>query len=75
MTHDCIERTDDHTSIEGASHDFVTVERLRAMVAEQYAEELLEALADAVAGLSHWRARAQNLLRKIAAAELPEPPK
>jgi len=42
------------------------------IVAELRAQELLEALRAAVAGESHWRHRANTLLRSIADLELPE---
>ena len=42
------------------------------IVAELRAQELLEALRAAVAGDSHWRYRADTLLRSIADLELPE---
>lgn len=51
----------------------ITSNRLQEIVAEQYAWELLEALKSAVAGASHWRVEAQQLLRRIANNELPEP--
>jgi hypothetical protein len=71
MTEHCIDRADGHTRIEGASHEFVTAERLRKVIAEQFAEELLDAVIDSVAGLSHWRSRSQALLRRIENAEWP----
>ena len=42
------------------------------IVAELRAQELLDALAAAVAGDPHWRMQAQALLRSIDAGEIPE---
>jgi hypothetical protein len=39
--------------------------RMQVMVAEMRALELLEALRNAVAGASHWRLEATNLLVKV----------
>ena len=45
----------------------------RLIVAECRAGELLEALQAAVAGASHWRLHATELLRQIDNRELPHP--
>ncbi|HEY2617828.1 MAG TPA: hypothetical protein VGI78_10855 [Acetobacteraceae bacterium] len=49
-------------------------DKLYEVMAEQYAVELLQALMAAVAGAAQWRPEAQALLRRIANAEMPEPP-
>jgi hypothetical protein len=46
---------------------------IHRIAAERYATQLLWALQDAVAGASHWRPRAQDLLRKVDLGDLPEP--
>jgi hypothetical protein len=46
-------------------------ERVRVVVAEMRALELLEALRNAVAGAPHWRLEAQTLLDKIEGGVLP----
>jgi hypothetical protein len=53
--------------------DAITIEKRQEVSAEAFSWELLECLKSAVAGLPHWRAEAQALLRKIHAGELPEP--
>jgi hypothetical protein len=51
-----------------------TRERLRRMATEIRAEELVFALACAVAGAPNWRQEAKQLLDEIAAGIIPEPP-
>ena len=46
---------------------------LRRITAERRAEELVRALRNAVAGASHWRFEAMQLLNLIDAGVLPEP--
>lgn len=48
-------------------------ERMQHIAAECRAWELVEALQSAIAGDHHWRREAQELLRKIDDADVPEP--
>jgi hypothetical protein len=54
--------------------DGVSLERAQEISAECHAWELVQRLMAAVAGDAHWRHDAQQLLRKIHAGELHEPP-
>ena len=49
------------------------LDRIQHIAAEHRAWELVEALKAALAGDSHWRHRAQDLLALIANCDLPEP--
>ena len=49
--------------------------RVKQIVAEARAQELVRALSHAVSGASHWRLEAQNLLELIDAGILPQEPK
>jgi hypothetical protein len=64
--------------VSGAAHVALTdadLELIHRVGAERYAVELLWCLRDAVNGASHWRIEARQLLARIDAGDLPEPPR